>query len=170
MFSLNSYMPSEIYYKALEELEKSILHKTDRFSHLIVNGTVTDEWQYVRDISPDNTSKPIPVVPPYLKIIPQYPPDMFHPNIRCGRDAWMARPNNTERLTHTADVIAGSEVGFRVGVNVVSSFQLPIYFERPDPRSVVISGITHRLPCKGLHQTYDLPRRSRTSVPSTSAR
>jgi hypothetical protein len=93
---------------------------SDRFSHLLVNKTETSEWQFIRDVTPDPTASPLPVVPQFLKMTPQYPPDIFNKDIRCGRDAWMAKPNGTDRLTQTADVIAGSEVGFRIGVNVVS--------------------------------------------------
>jgi hypothetical protein len=92
----------------------------DAFSHLLVNETLTSQWKYVRDVSPDWTITPVPVGPESLKRAPQYPPDIFNNNIRCGRDAWMVKPNGTGRLTETADIVAGSNIGFRVGVQVVS--------------------------------------------------
>jgi hypothetical protein len=84
-------------------------------SHLIVNGTVTPEWYYVRDVSEDPVQLLGPEPPRYPKRWPQFPFNMSHPNFRCGRDAWMPKPNGTERLTRTADVLAGSEVGFELG-------------------------------------------------------
>jgi hypothetical protein len=90
---------------------------------------------------------------------PQYPPDIFDNNIRCGRDAWMAKPNGTDRLTQTADVIAGSEVGFRIGVNVVSHLLLKIATRSINERFNV-----------GRHRAMDLPwgARSNLSLPFTS--
>lgn len=93
-----------------------------RSSHLIVNGTLTPEWLYVRDVSED------PAILAeygeenlqYPKRWPMFPFNITDLNFRCGRDAWMPRPNGTARLTQTADVLAGSQVGFRLGAFDVS--------------------------------------------------
>ncbi|KAF2176928.1 lytic polysaccharide monooxygenase [Zopfia rhizophila CBS 207.26] len=75
------------------------------FSHLIFNGTLTDEWKYVRDVAYE--SDPWDPSDQWLKIPPQMDPNS--PNITCGRSAYMSA-----NKTQTADVIAGSEVGFGV--------------------------------------------------------
>lgn len=74
---------------------------------LLVNRTATPEWLYVRDVMGPNYEDEIFPWGQYHKTIPQM--DVHHPDITCGRKAFAAAAN-----TSTADVIAGSEVGFRV--------------------------------------------------------
>ncbi|KAF2274014.1 uncharacterized protein EI97DRAFT_435397 [Westerdykella ornata] len=76
------------------------------FGILLVNGTESPEWKYVRDVArvyPD----PLRPEDEFQKTIPDY--DMDGANITCGRNAFDAAAK-----TETADVLAGSEVGFRV--------------------------------------------------------
>jgi hypothetical protein len=69
----------------------------------------------VRDISPDYSVGGGGGNPFWPKSVPLYAPAIVTPDIRCGRDAWMKEPNGTARVTQTADVVAGTEVGFRLG-------------------------------------------------------
>lgn len=76
---------------------------------LLVNGTESRRWQYVRDVA-DAFYNPPGSYPPgsdFPKVIPQY--DIHSTNVTCGRSAFASAST-----TETADVIAGSEVGFRV--------------------------------------------------------
>ncbi|KAK4035332.1 glycosyl hydrolase family 61-domain-containing protein [Parachaetomium inaequale] len=75
---------------------------------LLVNGTETPEWKYVRDVAVHEYMNPanypgseFPKTPPQM--------DVHNPNITCGRLAF-----DSAAKTETADVLAGSEVGFRV--------------------------------------------------------
>ncbi|KAF2683124.1 lytic polysaccharide monooxygenase [Lentithecium fluviatile CBS 122367] len=81
------------------------------FPHLIVNGTKTPEFKYVRDVAPnpDGTyddpdgynGKEAPV---YGEFDTKYMTD-----VRCGRDG-----HKWANTTETASVVAGSEVGFHI--------------------------------------------------------
>ncbi|KAK4156057.1 glycosyl hydrolase family 61-domain-containing protein [Chaetomidium leptoderma] len=76
---------------------------------LLVNGTETPEWKYVRDVGPqfDDAHNPYPEGNEFPKTPPQM--DINHPDITCGRKAF-----DSAAKTETADVLAGLEVGFRV--------------------------------------------------------
>ncbi|KAK4110369.1 lytic polysaccharide monooxygenase [Canariomyces notabilis] len=76
---------------------------------LIVNGTASPPWKYVRDVSQFLNMERLSPADEYPKTIPQGTSDLNSSNITCGRRAfdWAAK-------TETADVLAGSEVGFRV--------------------------------------------------------
>ncbi|GAB1315561.1 hypothetical protein MFIFM68171_05771 [Madurella fahalii] len=96
---------------------------------LLVNGTATPEWKYVRDVAPhfDDSDWPegneFPKTPPML--------DINHPNITCGRNAFAAASR-----TETADVLAGSEVGFRVSYSASGQFGL---FYHQGPAQIYLS-------------------------------
>lgn len=68
---------------------------------VIVNGTESPQWKYVRKVKggSDNSL--------YALAEPHY--DIFSTNFTCGRDAFDAA-----WATETADVVAGSEIGFRL--------------------------------------------------------
>ncbi|KAK4151168.1 glycoside hydrolase, partial [Chaetomidium leptoderma] len=72
-----------------------------------VNGTESPEWKYVRDVAPLFPYDPVE----WGNQFPKLPGimDLNSSNITCGRNAfdWAAKPE-------TADVLAGSEVGFRI--------------------------------------------------------
>ncbi|KAF2469273.1 uncharacterized protein BDR25DRAFT_229129, partial [Lindgomyces ingoldianus] len=72
---------------------------------LLVNGTESAKWQYVRDVATMGSN------PNELyKLWPQYSGDeMYQPSITCGRKAI-----DSANKTQTADIIAGDQVGFRV--------------------------------------------------------
>lgn len=74
---------------------------------LLVNGTETPTWKYVRKVAPEFDDTYYPEGSDYPKVGPQM--DLTNANITCGRNAFDAAAN-----TETADVLAGSEVGFRV--------------------------------------------------------
>ncbi|GAB1316351.1 hypothetical protein MFIFM68171_06561 [Madurella fahalii] len=79
---------------------------------LLVNGTAAPEWKYVLDVQPPFAINP-DEYPPYYqgyKLTPIIGPD--NPNVTCGRAAFDAAPR-----TEVADVLAGSEVGFRVSTD-----------------------------------------------------
>ena len=58
----------------------------------------------------------------WLKIVPQF--DIHHPDITCGRQAF-----KSAATTETADVLAGSEVGFRVSYNGATTPE-PYFYHR----------------------------------------
>jgi len=79
---------------------------------LLINGTESPEWKYVLDVAS-----------PFYFPPETYPPGAqgyklepivgtSNPNITCGRLAFNSAP-----LTETADVLAGSEIGFRVSTD-----------------------------------------------------
>ncbi|KAK5653488.1 hypothetical protein OQA88_8974 [Cercophora sp. LCS_1] len=76
---------------------------------LIVNGTAAPEWTYVLDVQAPYAINDwdYPEWTQVYKLAPIIGPD--NENITCGRGAFLAAPR-----TKTADVLAGSEVGFRV--------------------------------------------------------
>lgn len=79
---------------------------------LIVNGTASPEWTYVLDVASPWAIGP-DEYPDYYqgyKLAPIIGPD--NENITCGRAAFSAAPR-----TETADILAGSEVGFRVSTD-----------------------------------------------------
>ncbi|KAF2794320.1 lytic polysaccharide monooxygenase [Melanomma pulvis-pyrius CBS 109.77] len=78
------------------------------FSRLIVNGTVTPDYAYVRN----TTYTPHPNIAPYDRLVPYTAvtqEELDATNITCGRDAFDAAGT-----TLTATVIAGEEIGFEV--------------------------------------------------------
>ncbi|KXX81539.1 putative endo-beta-1,4-glucanase D [Madurella mycetomatis] len=90
----------------------SIVLAPGAFAHnihgiLLVNGTESPKWKYVRDVAPYLDDSGWPEGNEFPKTPPQF--DINHPDITCGRSAFDAAS-----LTETADVLAGSEVGFRV--------------------------------------------------------
>lgn len=96
---------------------------------LLVNGTESPAWKYVRDVAPqwDNHRGD------YDKVSPQE--DINSPNITCGRDAF-----KFAAVTETADVIAGSEVGFRVSYDGNGKYG---NFWHPGPAQVYLSRATN---------------------------
>ncbi|KAM7196860.1 Glycoside hydrolase [Naviculisporaceae sp. PSN 640] len=74
------------------------------FSRFMFNNTVTEQWEYVRNISIGQA--------PDSGLWDQYMPlyDIYSEDIRCGRGAWISGGE-----TNTATVFAGDEVGFVVG-------------------------------------------------------
>jgi len=98
---------------------------------LLVDGTETPEWKYVRDVgyheaySPDSypPGNEFPKTPPQM--------DINHPDITCGRSAFNAAAN-----TETADVVAGSEIGFRVSWDGNGKYGV---FWHPGPAQVYLS-------------------------------
>lgn len=77
------------------------------YSRLIVNGTDTGHWKYVREVARQEhfTNDPPQVL--FGLLPPQF--DIHSTNITCGRSAF-----NSAAKTGIADVIAGSEIGMRV--------------------------------------------------------
>ncbi|KAK4206134.1 glycoside hydrolase [Rhypophila decipiens] len=76
---------------------------------LLVNGTESPRWKYVRDVASQWPYGPWDY--PEGSDFPKTPPqtDIYSTNITCGRLAFASAAT-----TETADVLAGSEVGFRV--------------------------------------------------------
>ncbi|KAI1816928.1 lytic polysaccharide monooxygenase [Poronia punctata] len=76
---------------------------------LLVNGTEPPAWKYVRDVAAQYPE--VEAEFPPGNDFPKTPPqdDIKNPNITCGRQAFASAAT-----TETADVLAGSEVGFRV--------------------------------------------------------
>ncbi|KAK4214948.1 lytic polysaccharide monooxygenase [Rhypophila decipiens] len=74
------------------------------FSRFMFNKTVTEQWEYVRNISIGEAAD--------SGLWDQYMPlyDIYSEDIRCGRGAWVSGGE-----TKTARVVAGDEVGFVVG-------------------------------------------------------
>ncbi|KAF2204462.1 hypothetical protein GQ43DRAFT_469035 [Delitschia confertaspora ATCC 74209] len=78
------------------------------FSALIVNSTLTEKWQYIRLTTPTYPSYYQDTLQPALfPIAPLF--DLSSPSIRCGLNGTISGVE-----TQTADVVAGSEVGFAV--------------------------------------------------------
>ncbi|KAM7200395.1 cellulose-growth-specific protein [Naviculisporaceae sp. PSN 640] len=82
------------------------------FGILLVNGTQTPEWKYVLDVASAYHVNAESMLPnsQFYKLAPITSP--LDPNITCGRNAFVSAPK-----TSTADILAGSEVGFRVSVD-----------------------------------------------------
>ncbi|KAF2835028.1 lytic polysaccharide monooxygenase [Patellaria atrata CBS 101060] len=97
------------------------------FSKLIVNGTVTEDWKYVRKVFRD------PLInADYGMISPHY--DLYHETMRCGRQAARSGPT-----TETAIVEAGDEVGFESQVAFLTDYlQYPDIFH-PGPGQAYLS-------------------------------
>ncbi|KAH6649468.1 glycoside hydrolase [Chaetomium tenue] len=98
---------------------------------LLVNGTETSEWKYVRDVGYHEAYGP-DSYPPGNEF-PKTPPqmDINHPDITCGRSAF-----DTAAQTETADVVAGSEIGFRVSWDGNGKYGV---FWHPGPAQVYLS-------------------------------
>ncbi|KAK3381153.1 glycosyl hydrolase family 61-domain-containing protein [Podospora didyma] len=79
---------------------------------LLINGTASPEWKYVLDVEGPFSVNTEDYPPGYQgrKLEPIIGP--ADPNITCGRAAF-----NAASHTETADVLAGSEVGFRVSAD-----------------------------------------------------
>lgn len=87
-------------------LSQVAAHET--FPQLIVNGTITNPWQYVRDVDRvyDYGDGETEASKEYNKMIPNMDP-LDESTIRCGRNATKFGPT-----TDIATVEAGDEVGF----------------------------------------------------------
>ncbi|KAK3290382.1 glycosyl hydrolase family 61-domain-containing protein [Chaetomium fimeti] len=97
---------------------------------LLVNGTESPEWKYVRDVAPHFPYDPVewegsqfPKTPPIM--------DINGANITCGRNAF-----HSAAKTETADILAGSEVGFRVSTDGDGEYG---YFWHPGPGMIYLS-------------------------------
>ncbi|KAH9896357.1 lytic polysaccharide monooxygenase [Xylariomycetidae sp. FL2044] len=99
------------------------------WSHLLVNGTETEEFRYVRDVAPDPSYSS--AIPGLSKIAPQL--DITTTNITCGRNAFSSASS-----TETATVIAGSEVGFRLS-EAYASVDPPSHVFHPGPGQAYLS-------------------------------
>ncbi|KAF2244804.1 lytic polysaccharide monooxygenase [Trematosphaeria pertusa] len=86
------------------------------FAHLIVNDTLFPEWQYIRKFDPvvKNESAGEGLFGPYVD--PLY--NFTTPDLRCGRGAFH---NGAD--TEVATVLAGTQVGFQVGLPSYESDQ-----------------------------------------------
>ncbi|KAI0408348.1 lytic polysaccharide monooxygenase [Xylaria palmicola] len=98
---------------------------------LLVNGTESPAWKYVRDVAPQWEYEPreIATGDEFPKTTPQT--DINSPNMTCGRDAF-----NFAATTETADVLAGSEVGFRVSWDGSGRYGV---FWHPGPAQIYLS-------------------------------
>ncbi|KXX80054.1 hypothetical protein MMYC01_205002, partial [Madurella mycetomatis] len=96
---------------------------------LLVNGTESPAWKYVRDVAFIYPSSSWVEGSDYPKIPPQL--DINNPNITCGRNAF-----DSARRTGTADVLAGSEIGFRVSWDGNGQYGR---FWHPGPAQVYLS-------------------------------
>ncbi|KAK3215672.1 hypothetical protein GRF29_8g703876 [Pseudopithomyces chartarum] len=103
------------------------------FPHLILNGTKTPEFKYVRDVAPAEgeytdpdgyNGKEAPVYGEFE--------DRYMTEVRCGRDA-----AKSAATTETAIVEAGSEVGFRIKEFNDPAFNNGIF--HPGPAQVYMS-------------------------------
>ncbi|KAF2685073.1 lytic polysaccharide monooxygenase [Lentithecium fluviatile CBS 122367] len=108
---------------SLFSLIASEAHAHYIFSHLILNGEVTPEFKYVRDV----------VVEPGFNYAENDIKGKFRPNenfdseaMACGREA--ARFAAT---TQTADVIAGQEIGFRLSKQMEGTTFDQIFHDGP---------------------------------------
>ncbi|KAK3395198.1 glycoside hydrolase [Podospora didyma] len=116
---------------------------------LLVNGTDTPEWKYVLDVEGPWAVGPWDYPPgsQAYKLAPII--GASDPNITCGRAAFNAAPR-----TEIADVLAGSEVGFRVSAdgygNINEPYPMgptPPSFWHPGPAQIYLS----RAPSDDLH-------------------
>ncbi|SPQ22681.1 40eabeae-9ac9-4ae7-a184-437a55151071 [Thermothielavioides terrestris] len=97
---------------------------------LLVNGTETPEWKYVRDVAWEGAYKPEKYPnTEFFKTPPQT--DINNPNITCGRNAF-----DSANKTETADILAGSEVGFRVSWDGNGKYGV---FWHPGPGQIYLS-------------------------------
>jgi hypothetical protein len=93
------------------------------FSRLIVNGTVSQDFQYVRDVTGNAGTRESM----WLKAFPIYGPE--NPNVTCGRGAF---PVFNAATIETATIPAGSEVGFMVSLPLFPDDPIQyIYHEGP---------------------------------------
>ncbi|KAK4232777.1 hypothetical protein C8A03DRAFT_39590, partial [Achaetomium macrosporum] len=121
----------------------SALFASDVLGHnvhgiLLVNGTETPEWKYVLDVASMFSVRPDEYPPGYqgYKLDPII--GAANPNITCGRAAF-----DSASRTETADVLAGSEVGFRVSTdgngNRNSAYSQFPSFWHPGPAQIYLS-------------------------------
>lgn len=115
----------------------SAILTSEAFGHqvmgiLLVNETESQPWEYVRDVAPEYYDPPgtWPEGSQTPKVSPQL--DIHSPNITCGRMAF-----DFAATTKTADVAAGSEVGFRVSWD--GHGQPYGWFWHPGPAQVYLS-------------------------------
>ncbi|KAK3314050.1 glycosyl hydrolase family 61-domain-containing protein [Apodospora peruviana] len=98
---------------------------------LLVNGTESPAWKYVRNVGPQYEYEPgsYPEGSDFPKTPPQM--DINHSDITCGRKAFASAA-----ATETADVLAGSEVGFRVSWDGNGQYGA---FWHPGPAQIYLS-------------------------------
>ncbi|OAL03137.1 hypothetical protein IQ06DRAFT_334598 [Phaeosphaeriaceae sp. SRC1lsM3a] len=75
------------------------------FNRLIVNGTISKEWQYVRDVTGNAGTREST----WFKAFPIFGPENV--NVTCGRGAF---PVYNAATIETATIVAGDEFGFMV--------------------------------------------------------
>ncbi|OAG11469.1 uncharacterized protein CC84DRAFT_1068713, partial [Paraphaeosphaeria sporulosa] len=75
------------------------------FNRLIVNNTVSKEFQYIRDVTGNAGTREST----WLKSFPIFGPE--NENVTCGRGAF---PVSNAATIETATIVAGSKVGFMV--------------------------------------------------------
>jgi hypothetical protein len=126
MKSINAHL---LAFSSLLLGERAVAHQVHGI--FLVNGTESLPWYYVRDVAPQF------YYPPgtwsegndYPKVSPQM--DIHSSNITCGRLAF-----ESAATTHTADVLAGSEVGFRVSWDGKGRYGV---FWHPGPAHIYLS-------------------------------
>ncbi|KAF2865091.1 glycoside hydrolase [Massariosphaeria phaeospora] len=96
------------------------------FSHLLVNGTETKEWEYTREIGYGWEGKPYRDSPAF---------SVDTQDIICGYTAWNTDNSLSGIKPNTADVVAGSEIGFRIsktyGILLPPTNETFLYHEGP---------------------------------------
>ncbi|KAF2245766.1 lytic polysaccharide monooxygenase [Trematosphaeria pertusa] len=91
------------------------------FSRLIVNNTVSTDFQYIRDVSALDGNPPM-----FAKAFPIY--NLSNPDLKCGKSAFPVRNPSIE----TATVLAGDDVGFHLsGPYSEGDIQPEIFHEGP---------------------------------------
>lgn len=82
------------------------------FANLINNGEVTPAWKYVREVQLVDNDFPEDRRHNFDSLGWPYKEDFLHANFTCGRAAFDAAAR-----TATADVRAGQEIGFQIGLD-----------------------------------------------------
>ncbi|KAF2262934.1 hypothetical protein CC78DRAFT_582130 [Lojkania enalia] len=100
------------------------------FSHLIVNQSTTPDFKYVRDVGEDPVFAG--TADSLGKIAPQFNIDSI--DITCGRSAFASATK-----TQTADVVAGSELGFRLYDSMNPARAYPATIFHPGPAQIYLS-------------------------------
>jgi hypothetical protein len=110
------------------------------FNRLIVNSTISQEFQYVRDVMGNAGTRDSN----WLKSFPVF--GVQNPDIVCGRGSF---PVNNSATIETATVLAGSEVGFMVSEPFFEGDSIQ-YIYHDGPGQMFLS----KLP-EGLHDLND---------------
>jgi hypothetical protein len=119
----------------------SLMH-LDVFNRLIINGTISSEFQYVRDVSGNAGTREST----WLKSFPIYGPE--NENVTCGRGAF---PVANAATIETATILAGDEVGFMVSGPMFED-DLIQYIYHEGPGQIFLSKLPESL--KSLNE-YD---------------